>query len=53
MHHFVGEDAQRPPISAFIIPSSLEHLGSKILRCPTEGFGSLAVSNDLGHSKIS
>jgi len=53
MHHLVGEDTQRPPISHLVIATSSQHLRSKVLRGSAESLSDLAVSNYLGHSEIS
>ena len=52
MHHFVSEDTQRPPVSAFIISTSFQHFRGQILGSTTKGFSSLTVSDDLCHSEV-
>jgi len=52
MHHFISEDTERPPISSFIISSTLKNFRSKILWRSAEGFGSLSISYNFSHSEI-
>ena len=53
MHHFVGQDSQRPPVSSLVVSSSFQNLGGQVLRSSAEGLGSLAVPDDFGHTEVS
>lgn len=53
VHHLVDQDSQRPPISSFIVASSLKHLGREVFGCPAKGLGDLAIPDYLCHAEVS
>lgn len=53
MHHFVGQDSQRPPVGSLVVSSSFQNLGGQVLRSSAKGLGSLAISDNFGHTEVS
>ena len=53
VHHFVGQNAQRPPIGCLVVSLAFKHLRSEILCSSTKSPCDFSISYDLGHSEVS